>query len=176
MYKHIQEKKRNKTSERIQHYSNCSRENIKKGFKECLDILRTKHNQKQNEEEFGQQNEGKKKQFRTSESPCENLGFPDNMMYEKRAQLRKECSKFIRFSYLIDFIALESLKNVYQDSVDEVIQDFKFMVQQSTENIVLYKDKGLVEGRTANYKEPQFSVQLDFSYNNDNLPLNKHHF
>lgn len=121
MYKHIQEKKRNKTSERIQEYSNRSRDNIKKGFKECLDILRTKHNQKQNEEEFGKQNENKKKQFRTSESPCENLGFPDNMIYDKRAQLRKECSKFIRFSYLIDFIALESLKNVYQDSVDEVI-------------------------------------------------------
>lgn len=87
------------------------------------------------------------------------------MIYDKRAQLRKECSKFIRFSYLVDFIALQSLKNIYQHSVDEVIQDFKFMVQQSTENIVLYKDKGIVEGRTSNYKEPQFSVHLDFCYN-----------
>lgn len=43
MYKNIQEKKRNKTSEAIQEYSKKSRENIKAGFKECLDILRTKH-------------------------------------------------------------------------------------------------------------------------------------
>jgi len=43
----------------------------------------------------------------------ENLGFPDNMCYEKRSELRKLCSKFIKFSYLVDFIALDSLKNIY---------------------------------------------------------------
>ena len=51
------------------------------------------------------------------ESAYENLGFPDNMSYEKRSELRKECSKFIRFSYLIDFIALEALSNIYSLSV-----------------------------------------------------------
>ena len=70
---------------------------------------------------------------------------------------------------MVDFIALESLKNIYQSSVDEVINDFKFMVQQSTENIVLYKDKGIVEGRKDNYKEPQFSVNLDFNFNIESL-------
>lgn len=37
------------------------------------------------------------------------LLVPDNMTYEQRSELRKECSRFLRFSYLIDFIGLESL-------------------------------------------------------------------
>ena len=84
VYKNNQEKKRIKTSENIQDYSNKSRDNIKRGFKECLEILRSKHNSKQNEDDYGK-NQLKKKQFRTTESPYENLGFPDSMVYEKRA-------------------------------------------------------------------------------------------
>lgn len=54
------------------------------------------------------------------ESAYENLGFADNMTYEKRSELRKECSKFLRFSYLVDFIALESLSQIYTLSCGEL--------------------------------------------------------
>jgi dynein heavy chain len=47
------------------------------------------------------------------------------MTYERRSDLRKECSRFIRFSYLIDFIALEALRNIYVDSVNELIQKLR---------------------------------------------------
>jgi dynein heavy chain len=39
------------------------------------------------------------------------------MTYEQRSELRKECSRFLRFSYLIDFIGLESLRMIYKESV-----------------------------------------------------------
>jgi len=51
---------------------------------------------------------------RYKETAYENLGFPDNMSYEDRSELRKECCKFIKFSYLIDFVTLSSLKNIYE--------------------------------------------------------------
>lgn len=54
------------------------------------------------------------------ESAYENLGFSDNMNYENRSELRKECSKFIRFSYLVDFLAMESLSNIFMLSVQEL--------------------------------------------------------
>jgi dynein heavy chain len=40
------------------------------------------------------------------------------MTYEKRSELRKECSKFLRFSYLVDFLAMESLSNIFMLSVN----------------------------------------------------------
>jgi len=36
-----------------------------------------------------------------------------------RSKLRSECIKFIRFSFLIDFIALDSLRTIYLSSVFE---------------------------------------------------------
>jgi dynein heavy chain len=42
-------------------------------------------------------------------SVFENLGFPDHMTYGHRANLRKECSRFLRYAYLVDFLAMESL-------------------------------------------------------------------
>lgn len=40
-----------------------------------------------------------------------------------RSRLRSECMKFLKFSYLIDFLAMNSLKNIYQSSVEE-LKDF----------------------------------------------------
>lgn len=57
-----------------------------------------------------------------SNSVFENLGFPDHMTYGHRANLRKECSRFLRFAYLVDFLAMESLSQVYMDSVKDLIR------------------------------------------------------
>lgn len=51
----------------------------------------------------------------------EKMGFPENMSYDQRADLRKACSRYIRFTYLVDFIALESLQNLYLSSVKELL-------------------------------------------------------
>lgn len=39
------------------------------------------------------------------------------MNYEQRSELRKLCSKFVRFSYLIDFVFQQSLAEIYDRSV-----------------------------------------------------------
>lgn len=53
------------------------------------------------------------------------------MTYSKRSELRKECSRFIRFSYLIDFLALEALRNIYVDSVEELITKLEEQTQNA---------------------------------------------
>ena len=44
------------------------------------------------------------------------------MNYEARSELRKLCSRFLRFSYLVDFLALEAMRNIYLGSCDELIK------------------------------------------------------
>jgi dynein heavy chain len=51
----------------------------------------------------------------------EKLGFPEGMTYGHRSSLRKECSRFLRFAYLVDFISLEALANIYTGSVHAMI-------------------------------------------------------
>ena len=51
----------------------------------------------------------------------EALGFSDQLKYGPRSNLRKECSKFLRFSYLLDFLTTEALTNIYLLSVRETI-------------------------------------------------------
>ena len=50
------------------------------------------------------------------------------MTYEQRSELRKECSRFLRFSYLVDFIALESLTSIYKESVKELLFELNDLV------------------------------------------------
>lgn len=52
------------------------------------------------------------------------LKFPQNLKYGTRSELRKNVSRFFRFSYLMDFIATQSLSNIQlqtiQDTVDKL--------------------------------------------------------
>ena len=47
---------------------------------------------------------------KASDNVFEKLGFPEGMTYGHRSSLRKECSRFLRFAYLVDFLSLEALK------------------------------------------------------------------
>jgi len=47
------------------------------------------------------------------------------MTYGHRSSLRKECSRFLRFAYLVDFLALEALSNIYIGSVKDMIKRVK---------------------------------------------------
>ena len=46
---------------------------------------------------------------RDTSSNYDKLGFPAGMTYAHRSSLRKECMRFLRFAYLVDFLSLESL-------------------------------------------------------------------
>ena len=52
-----------------------------------------------------------------SDNIYEQLGFQPNLPYSNRAELKKKCKMFIRFSYLLDCIAKTSLKNMYINSL-----------------------------------------------------------
>ena len=41
-----------------------------------------------------------------SNNVCEKLNFPSGMTYGHRSNLRKQCAKFLRFAYLVDFLSL----------------------------------------------------------------------
>ena len=58
---------------------------------------------------------------KTSNNVFEKLGFPEGMTYGHRSNLRKECSKFLRFAYLVDFLSMEALANIYIGSVKDMI-------------------------------------------------------
>lgn len=59
----------------------------------------------------------------------EKLGFPENMTFGQRSLLRKECSRFLRFSYLADFYVLESLYHIYIWSCEEMIERITDLVR-----------------------------------------------
>jgi dynein heavy chain len=59
---------------------------------------------------------------KASNNVFEKLGFPEGMTYGHRSSLRKECSRFLRFAYLIDFLSLEALANIYIGSVKEMVR------------------------------------------------------
>jgi dynein heavy chain len=49
----------------------------------------------------------------------EQLGFKHNMKFGARSELRDACKKFLRFAFLLDFVALESLSNIYLLSITD---------------------------------------------------------
>jgi len=59
---------------------------------------------------------------KASNNVFEKLGFPEGMTYGHRSSLRKECSRFLRFAYIVDFLSLEALANIYTGSVRDLIR------------------------------------------------------
>ena len=78
------------------------------------------------------------------------------MTYEKRSELRKECTKFLRFAYLVDFIAMESLSNIYKYSVLALEDKMKEIIEEDEEFIV----KDLLSIGMGNM-DPMFQVNVD---------------
>lgn len=91
-----------------------------------------------------------------SNSVFENLGFPDHMTYGHRSNLRKECSRFLRFAYLVDFLALESLCSIYIDTVREFIEKLQRLDQAENTHLTehdVYQNRGI---------QPMFRVDVKF--------------
>ena len=65
------------------------------------------------------------------------LAFPPGMTYGHRSQLRKECIKFLRFAYLVDFLSMEALAKIYTNSVAEMIARLKKLDESGTDRLDL---------------------------------------
>ena len=122
-----QEARRLKCEEDIKAASVKSRQNIEACINAVLEALRgriiaeialdeqrSKHNPIQSTNTMGMKRKEPNNAF-------EKLKFPSGMTYGHRSSLRKECSRFLRFAYLVDFISLEALANIYKNSVEELI-------------------------------------------------------
>lgn len=57
------------------------------------------------------------------------------MTYGHRSSLRKECSRFLRFAYLVDFISLEALANIYKNSVEDMINRLYYLDAHASEKL-----------------------------------------
>jgi dynein heavy chain, axonemal len=51
----------------------------------------------------------------------EQLGFKHNLKFSARNELRDACKKFLRFAFLLDFVALESLSSIFLSSVRDTL-------------------------------------------------------
>lgn len=55
----------------------------------------------------------------------EKFGFPTNMNYGLRSTMRIEFQRFLRLAYLLDFICIESLGNIYIGSAKEFLEKLR---------------------------------------------------
>lgn len=129
-------------SHTIMEISKRSRENVRQGFNACLEQLKRNNYKSQLENDMKKDGQNV---FKLKQSAYENLGckrinaVPDNMTYEQRSELRKECSRFLRFSYLVDFIGLESLRTIYKESVAELLLEFTELAEYTSP--VIFKER-----------------------------------
>jgi dynein heavy chain, axonemal len=133
-----QQKQKEKISEKIQDVSERCRLNVKAAIDNMLSELRERiiselaldEEQRKNNPSAQAMSQATTQQAmkrKKSNSVFENLGFPDHMTYGHRSNLRKECSRFLRFAYLVDFLALESLTAIYIDTVSEFIERLQML-------------------------------------------------
>jgi len=103
-------------------------------------------------------------------SVYDKLGFPAGMTYGHRSSLRKECIKFLRFAYLVDFLSLESLANIYTGSVELMNKRLKDLDEEADDRIeeimvCKFDDTGTQANTAQRGLEPLFyiGVTLDDS-------------
>lgn len=77
---------------------------------------------------------------KASNNVFEKLGFPEGMTYGHRSSLRKECSRFLRFAYLVDFLSLEALSGIYIKSVQDMIERLRDLDERCDMDKVMTMD------------------------------------
>ena len=99
---------------------------------------------------------------RITETAYDDLKFNKEMSYDQRSRVRNVCMTFLRFSFLVDFIALDALTKVYVNSVSELRDRFYMLsIQEAAKPLTD------VEKARANFggKSPMFEVQVQFIEN-----------
>lgn len=95
-------------------------------------------------------------------SVYEELEFPAGMTYAHRSSLRKECSRFLRFAYLADFLSLEALSNIYIESVKDMIDRIEFLdsIADMEAIMVMEFDDSNAAGQAPRGRDPLFYTQI----------------
>lgn len=174
-FSQLQEQARAQASQQIQQISEKSRENIRECIQKVLEELRDRIvNEIALDEERKKSNPIQSSNTITmkrkaSSNVFEKLGFPEGMTYGHRSNLRKECSKFLRFAYLADFLSLESLSNIYKNSVQDMINRLEELDSSVNMEEVMKMDfdEQNQQGHTQHRgKEPLFYVGVSLTDRN----------
>jgi dynein heavy chain len=110
-----------------------------------------------------------------TDNAFEKLGFPEGMTYGHRSSLRKECSRFLRFAYLIDFLSLEALANIYIGSVREMVNRLQNLDETCDMDKVMsmeFDEANRQPGPPSRGKEPLFYVAVQLTDRKD-IPANE---
>ncbi len=65
------------------------------------------------------------------------------MKYGAKSKLRKKCERFLQFSYLLDFLAIEALSQIYLNSVRDVVEKLSKLNSQEVDFKFEEDDDGL---------------------------------
>lgn len=124
-------KKTEQVVEEIKRMSQKSRLNIQECITEVLSVRRSlilseiSLDEKNRKTLPGNQSQAASLKKKEAKDDHDNLGFPEGMTYGHRHALRLECGRFLRFAFLVDFLALESLTNIYLNSVESMTRRLK---------------------------------------------------
>ena len=156
-----QKKKRNQVQDDIKEYSSRCRQKVKDGFKDCLNFLESDGFSKKENDNIGKQEN--QNFFRIKETAYERLGFGNNLNYDQRSQIRQLCMKFLRFSFLIDFLALDALRTIYMSSVVELREQLQSLTYDDKPKILSDSEKGKSQyGGVL----PMFKIEVEFIEHN----------
>lgn len=162
----MQVKRTKAISDEIQKFSDRCRENIRECISKVLSELRTRIvseialDEERKKNNPIQSNNTITMKRKTSTNVFEKLGFPPGMTYGHRSSLRKECSRFLRFAFLVDFLSYEALANIYLGSVKDMINRLQELDEGCNMKEVMeadYSDQNQATG-PARGMEPLFYV------------------
>ena len=115
----------------IEEKSRQCRLRFKEGIDRTLEKLRSKETEPEDDAaraDFKTETH-QPKQIVNTNPTLEALGFKHSLKYGPRSELRKACTRFLRFSYLLDFLSTEALTNIYLHSVEETINKLRDLSQ-----------------------------------------------
>lgn len=98
------------------------------------------------------------------------MGFKHNLKYGPRSKLRRACSRFLRFAYLLDFVAMDALTNIYVKSVLETLDRLdkladagismdKYELKSNASNVI---GGGAAKGMISSKYAPFFALTAKF--------------
>ena len=154
-FREEQAKKRNVTISKLKACSKEMHNKCREGLENIVERMKGDIISEVNAEEPEKKtNDEKSKAF-------EQLGFPDNISYGQRSKMRTEFIKFLRLAYLLDFIVVQALGNLYISNVSDFFDVFEVKNELAHE--------GQLVGHTSNNEganvfkqeeEPLFTVEM----------------
>jgi dynein heavy chain len=171
-----QSKMRLDTNKRIGQFSGKCRENVESCINKVLQDLKqridaeTKLDEERKRVNPIQSTTTLAVKDKQSHNVFEELGFPPGMTYGHCSSLREECSRFIRFAYLIDFMSLDSLSGIYLGSIEGITNRLRYLDANCSLDDLMgvdLNDSNNTPAAPIRGHDPLFVVNLEFHPENE---------